>query len=81
MAVCDPPYLMSLVSVSGSVGHVIVIGNIHLKNTLDNQIKVKNEFDKFGCIMKIWIGKVCAILTYDNADSAVKAIQVIKIRD
>ena len=63
------------VRVSG--GHIINIGNVHLKNTLDNQMIVKNEFDKFGCILKIWIGRVCACVTYENADSAAKAIQVI----
>ena len=61
-------------AVSG--GHNICIGNIHLKNTLDDQMMVKNEFDKFGCILRIWIGRVCACVTYDNADSAAKAIQV-----
>ena len=60
-------------------GHIINIGNVHLKNTLDIQMIVKNEFDKFGCILKIWIGRVCACVTYENADSAAKAIQVIKI--
>ena len=63
----------------GSGGRNIAIGNIHLENTLENQIKLKNEFDKFGCILKIWIGRVCACVTYENADSAAKAIQVIKI--
>ena len=59
-------------------GHIINIGNIHLKNTLDNQMRVKNEFDKFGCVLKVWIGRVCACVTYDNTDSATKAIQVMK---